>query len=318
MGKDARLDAIDIWLFRGTPLEEEVISAVYDGFFMTELPTNENSLWKLYAKASTMKWFRNGRLATKKEVEIGLSDMTGEPLFEGLQYDIYTWIVMCTGKNANKHDYKEFMQRVVELSKRAEEFTERVAELKKFKGIKYSDFEPDEKTCDVDIVTVMNEIINRYDKRLHGDNEDYRKAVSCSLRYCKYGFNTKDMMTNEKVICRKVYEEMLADTRHAQPKKDREESLKEDCNTICKARGKELDKNDFVYKIIDTMKKQGYTRCSVKQRNIIDEALAKIIEKNSKNEDAGKEETKVEQLIEEVTSKEVEDMLSIDLNDIFK
>lgn len=317
MSNDARKDAIDIWLFKGTPLSEEVISAVYDSFFMTELPTEERTLWKLYNKALTMKWFRNGRLATQKEVELGLSDLTGEPLFDGLQNDIYTWIIMCTGRNANKTDYTEFMKKVIDLSNRAEQFTENVEALKRFKGIKYSAFEPDEKTSDVDILTVMNEVIYKYNKDIHGNNDCYKKAVYYSLKYVKYKHNIKEMMTHEKVTCRKAYEEMLSETKHSIASNEKNEKLKEDCETILKARGKELDRSDFVYKIVDTLSKSEYSKCSSKQKAFIDDALARIYSKQNNNEEEHMEK-KVNSLMEEVKASEMADMTTIDLNDIFK
>lgn len=311
---DSRKEAIDIWLFKGTPLKDEVVQAIYDSFFMTKLPMEEKTLWKLYNKAALQKWYRKGRLATAKEVELGVSDLTGEPIFEGLQKDIYTWIVMCTGRNANKLDYTAFINDVMDLCKRSEEFVERVEKLKKFKGIKYSAFEPDEKNNDVDILTVMNEVILRYKKSIHGDNECYKKAVYYSLKYCKYKHNIKEMMTHEKVTCRKAYEEMLTEKQHSNNESKTNEKLEKDCETVLGAKGKEIDANDFVYKIIDTLKKSGYVKCSDKQRVYIDTALAKLYEtKGNKKENIEKE---VENLMSEVNTDDIK-MTSIDLNDLF-
>ena len=73
---DSRKEAIDIWLFKGTPLKDEVVQAIYDSFFMTKLPMEEKALWKLYNKAALQKWYRKGRLAITSSMKIANIRMT--------------------------------------------------------------------------------------------------------------------------------------------------------------------------------------------------------------------------------------------------
>jgi hypothetical protein len=322
MNGQNKRDAIGIWIMQKAPLSDEMVDLIFDKFFMTELPTNEATLWKLYRKSLEMKWYRKGRLATKKEVELGISDLKGEPIYGSLADDIYTWIVMCTGKGANKHDYNEFMTRIKSLCERAEEFTENIAKLKKAKPVKYVEFEPDEKDSDVDIVTVMAEVLCRYNKYENGDDQQFRKAVSVSLKYSVYEHPVKDMLTQEKVVCRKVYEELMTKPNQSNHKSAREEKsnrLREDCETILSARGKELEKGAFVYKIIDTLRLYNYSRCSEKQKKIIDDALAEIYKKREGVEEVEEKQKNKElsSLISEVQNNNSNDMFGIDLNDIF-
>ena len=87
----------------------------------------------------------------------------------------------------------------------------------------------------------------------------------------------------EVSFLRTVYEKFAVDrTAHKEMAEKEAQAqvdvqLKEECQALLDARNtRDIDSQHFCYKIIDTLKRNGYTRCSAKQRKIIESALQDI------------------------------------------
>jgi len=126
------------------------------------------------------------------------------------------------------------------------------------------------------MIEVLEHIRIYYKKAVHGNDENCRRAVYLSLRRFDGRLKESELATEDKINCRKVYEQMITEFRTSAVKDDTNEELKSKCESLIEHKGIELDANEFVYKIIGTLQNFGYKKCSDKQLAIIDEALKKI------------------------------------------
>lgn len=153
---------------------------------------------------------------------------------------------------------------------------------------KYPDFAPDEVAVEISkkqLLFKLQAIIWEY--------EGFSESKRLLIRLKKD--NTYKLSPYELSLLRKDYEELTSimfKGNKVKTKKgltDEQVSLKEKCDKIEKyVIDGMLDKKEFSLKIVETLKKYNYNRCSEKQMNILNESIAKA-EKALEN----KEETKV-------------------------
>lgn len=138
------------------------------------------------------------------------------------------------------------------------------------------------------------------------------------INHTKY-FN-ENLEPYEIVELREIYNELFPDgyevgySEMVRKKKEKAEKavspLQLDCEQILDAKKEgKFTGDEFVFKIIDTMKKIKYAKCSDKQRAIIDEALKKI--------SVNTENKKVEPVEPKVVDKEAEQLENLFLQDSF-
>lgn len=323
MNINAMLDSMNIWIFRNYNLREDLVEMIFNNFFMGGITTDEKQIWKLYRKSNEKEWHRNGRLATKIEVELGVSDLECTDIWGDLPKYIFTWLIICTGKCIDRVSEDELANMITNLCENSTAFKEKMVTLKRFNGVQYTEFEPDEKDKDIPIETVLNYIVYNYKKELHGNNKEYRRAFSIAYKIISVE-NSKirlsrlnEMGIHEKVICRRVYEEMVTHCNKIDTDSCNEE-LKKKCEYLLSIRGKNLGECEFVYKVIDTVKGRGYKyNCSEKQSAIIDEAIAKANKNTSKQDKHNKDKEDIKELIANEGNTYDSGIESIDLNDVF-
>lgn len=101
-------------------------------------------------------------------------------------------------------------------------------------------------------------------------NERCRKALYLALK------NDKQRTPEDISYLREVYTDVV-NGRLIENKVEEDSELKEHCQTLLKAKQDGLlNENEFVFKIIGSVEKYGYSKCSEKQYKIIIEALNKL------------------------------------------
>lgn len=138
-------------------------------------------------------------------------------------------------------------------------------------GYKYAEYAKDEVYEKISIKQLIKNIDNEMPR--NSDNPDFRRAISLVIRTNK---NNVRLTPLEISWLRDVYDQLIIAKSNAdKPEMDIE--LKMACDRISQAQLAGLiSRSDFVFKIIGTLSRNGYTRCSVKQRKIIDEAIEKL------------------------------------------
>lgn len=118
------------------------------------------------------------------------------------------------------------------------------------------------------------ELIYTADKILPRKSNDpeIRRAVAIIIKYNKYRDTPKPM---DLVLIRKAYKKSLnSDSNYATEQEEASRALKEKCDYIEEGRKKHLVKDThFCFRIIETLKKTGYQKCSIKQNDILDDAF---------------------------------------------
>lgn len=161
--------------------------------------------------------------------------------------------------------------------------------MKKNKGYKYASFEKDEITEDVTIKQLVYNIYKIFPR--NSPNVEYRKALALALKYYK---DKKQLSPLEISMLRETYDKHAIDKNRNQQIDDGSSAeLKETCELLLRERysGK-IDSNDFAYKIIETLKKNNYNKCSIKQYEFLDKAL-KLINRDTKEEKEENNKTEV-------------------------
>ena len=156
----------------------------------------------------------------------------------------------------------------------------KIEKMKKHNGYKYATYEKDEITEDITIKQLIYNIYKVFPR--NSTNIEYRRALALALKSYK---NKQPLTPLEVSMLRDIYDKHALDmNRGAKRPCDVDESLQSDCELLLKERysGK-INSNHFAYVIIETLKKNNYTRCSVKQESIIKDAL-KLIKKDTETE----------------------------------
>lgn len=141
---------------------------------------------------------------------------------------------------------------------------------------KYAQYESDEIEESITVKQLVYNIIHSFPR--NSTNIEYRKALAMALAKSK---NNKILSPYEISQLRKIYDDFALDTDRSktlgQSGYGGRNILKEECELIQKSRQSGIiDPNDFVFKIISTLEKQRYQKCSPKQYKFIEEALNKI------------------------------------------
>ena len=163
-----------------------------------------------------------------------------------------------------------------------ENYTKAIKKLKKTSkngGFKYATYEKDEITEDVSIKQLVHNIDKSFPR--NSSNKDYRKAIALVIKTNKFGDRLSPI---EVSFLRTVYKQFIANGEHTKVESNIDTELKAKCERLLTAQYSGLIKsNHFAYTIIKTLRKYGYTRCSAKQLQIINDAI-EILDK--KNEEA--------------------------------
>lgn len=150
--------------------------------------------------------------------------------------------------------------------------------IKKFKsngGYKYATYEKDEIRENITVKQLIKTLEQHVPRK--SDNTDYRRALWIILSHKSNGTSPTPLEISE---LRRIYKIYCDDFRKNGIVGVNEE-LKELCNRI--ENGvvqKLLSPTHFLLKIVSTIKKYGYTRCSQKQLNILKEAEGIITKKS--------------------------------------
>lgn len=286
-----------------------MLQKYYENCFDYSLGDNEIEDKLKYGKIMVYKIYAaNGlRYATEKEVELGVKGLQEEPIYPATQE---TYEMLCLlqwtltgsayyfrqagyrleyGDNREvKNTFYEMIQMCAEKlnnlfewikdSDRVEKALRIMAKMKKNKGYKYASYEKDEVTEDIPLKQIVYNICKTFPRG--SENPEYRRALAIALN----NYNNKKRMTVMEVsFLRTVYEKFAVDrTAHKEMAEKEAQAqvdvqLKEECQALLDARNtRDIDSQHFCYKIIDTLKRNGYTRCSAKQRKIIESALQDI------------------------------------------
>lgn len=156
--------------------------------------------------------------------------------------------------------------------KKLEKCIKLMGKMKKAGGYKYAQYEKDEVEEDVSVKQLVYNIANTFPK--NSKNMEYRRALALAIAKKQ---NKKILTPYEISQLREVYEKYALDkdratySRHGRT--DCSE-LQQECEMIVRCRYEGVINPDhFVYKIIGTLEKYGYSKCSVKQYSFIEDAL---------------------------------------------
>lgn len=156
-----------------------------------------------------------------------------------------------------------------------------IKKMKKSKGYKYSSFEKDEITEDISIKQLLLNILTAFPKNSLEIN--YRRAIALALDGTK---NNKRLSPMDISFLRNVYDTHALDlNRYKRIKEGDNQELKDQCELLLNERYKgKINHNHFAYKIIETLKKYNYAKCSPKQYAILEDALKIIDNKPDEND----------------------------------
>jgi hypothetical protein len=142
---------------------------------------------------------------------------------------------------------------------------DKLKQISKQRKFEYASYEPDEVHEDISIKQIVQSVLSRFEK--NSKNPDVRRAIALALKTKNNPFGMKP---DEIAFMR----EMLSNHTEIE---STNEGIKEKCERLYAERDKgNIGKDDFVFKIIETLSRYNYTRCSSKQLKIIDSALDKI------------------------------------------
>lgn len=164
----------------------------------------------------------------------------------------------------------------------------KIKKMQKSKGYKYASYAKDEISEDITIKQLVYNIYNVFPR--NSENPEYRRALALSLKAYK---NNKKLTPYEISSLRNIYDKHAIDINKNSKKEEvTNMELKKECEHLLAERYKgKINQNHFAYTIIDTLRKNNYTKCSPKQYSIIEDAL-KIVA-ILPNEEENKIETEV-------------------------
>lgn len=163
----------------------------------------------------------------------------------------------------------------------------KINKMKKNKGYKYATYAKDEITEDITIKQLVYNICKVFPR--DSTNRDYRKALALSIKANK---NSCKLTPLEISFLREIYEKHALDIHRKDEPQEVNESLKKECELLLQEQFKgKINQKHFAYTIINTLRKNNYTKCSPKQYSIIEDALRII---GYIQQDDKKEQTKTE------------------------
>ena len=174
---------------------------------------------------------------------------------------------------------------------------------------KYPDYAYDEVKSEYS----PRQLVYYLDKNLPrgSSDKDTRRALNLVINFKKTKYFRLGPM--EKQLLRKEYEKAI---KVVKKEEETGSQLKDDCEKLLKARKDGLvDKNHFAFKIIETLRGFGYSRCSEKQYDIIRDALLKVKEAKELNQTFFKED-QLGQLLDKGKGMDNEIITGDDLLDI--
>lgn len=189
-----------------------------------------------------------------------------------VENSFYEMITMCA------YQLKELFEWVADKSS-LEKAIKRIKKMQKSKGYKYASYEKDEITEDITIKQLVMNIYKIFPR--NSNNPEYRKALALSLKAYK---GKKQLTPLEVSQLRDIYDRHALDF-NKQTQTETNTEIKNMCEKLIAERFKgKISQKHFAYTIIETLKKNNYTKCSPKQLAIIEEAY-KIISGTPKNND---------------------------------
>lgn len=224
----------------------------------------------IYKKLCLLEWSFNGISYYFRQAGYKLNyDSNGK-----VTNTFYEMIQMCA---RDLKDTFEWLSDKNEVTKSIN----RIKKLQKSKGYKYSSYEKDEIIEDISIKQLITNIYKVFPR--NSDNANYRKALALSIKMYK---NKQELSPLEISSLREIYEEYALDRGKNNQPATVNEDLKKKCALLLSERtsGK-INHNHFAYTIIDTLKRNNYTKCSPKQYSIIEEALKLVGRDLSTEED---------------------------------
>ena len=304
------------WLSDSSPLSVEQKSGLlkmlnmyykycYDSDIATKYKLLQYGKIEVYKVSST-----NGlRSATKSEIEQGVRGIIPEYIYpvEQSTYELlalYYWTVtgisyyykqsglsISYDKDGKvKETYYELvnnssgklleMMKLVGDTSRTSKIVKILGKYKKNKGYTYSSFEPDEIHEDISPKQIIYNIDTMFPRG--SNNNNYRKALSIVIKI-KNGYKPTPY---EISTLREIYDEFSKSNGDRIKYTETDENLKKECEAIIKARNDgKINPAKYVFKIIESLSKYQYTKCSDKQYAIIKEALDIIGYFNTEVED---------------------------------
>lgn len=247
------------------------------------------------------------RDATSSEVKSCVSELYAEELYPAGEENYKLFCLSCWAFTGNRWAYKQagyelkysidgnvitttyemiknsanMINRMMEWYeseefKRARRF---IKEIKARGPQKYAEYAFDEIRETLTIKQVAEDIIRRFPR--NSDDEGYRKALGCALKIRKDGYNKSKRSYNADPIdiafMRRQYARYIEYRKTAGIEIEDNSVLVEMCNELeVKRYSGEIDSSHFAYKIISTIKANGYSRCSSNQYRIIKEAYEKL------------------------------------------
>lgn len=257
------------------------------------------------------------RIATKREVEDGVEGLYAKPTYVAGEkasdmLHVIMWIISGDARYLYRNGdtgvikfsedgnvstpvytliyrYAEKITQATEYYD-SEEYKKAAKIIQKFQKTAsklYKDIESDEVTAPISKEQLVKDILDRFPRG--SSNVDYRKAVSLALAYER---NHRWVTPAGIAFMReqhRLYGETLGDDENTGSTSD---IIEEMCNELERLRySKLIDPNEFVYKIISTIKKKRYKNVSSKQKDIIIEAYNKV-----KGKDENDDETSVNEI----------------------
>lgn len=152
---------------------------------------------------------------------------------------------------------------------------------------KYPEYAEDEVKTSLSIKQLIYYLDNNIPKQ--SKDKDMKYALHLVLK-------VKDKKRNilsplEVSFLRGIYRKLIQNNLRSENIKN--DTLQKECEDILRAREEGLiDGNHFVFKIINTLKSNDYKKCSLKQHNIIRDAL-NIIEKTKKDKEYNEQELEI-------------------------
>lgn len=140
-------------------------------------------------------------------------------------------------------------------------------------GFKYASYADDEIEETLSIKQLIYNVDITFPR--NSPNPEYRKAISLVIKGKK---SLKSLSPLDIAFLRRVYLQYAVDKKSESDNNDAVNmELQDMCETLLKEQYKGKIKQDhFAYKIIETLKKSGYKKCSQKQYSILEDAYKSI------------------------------------------
>jgi len=163
-----------------------------------------------------------------------------------------------------------------------------IKKMEKNRGYKYAKYEKDEISEDITIKQLVLNIYRVFPR--NSNDKNYRKALALVINANK----GNKLSPTEVSFLRNVYKQYALSSGNTSYKEDESNDIKDMCDTIENERysGK-IDANHFAYKIISTLKKSNYSKCSIKQYNILLDAYNLVTSDKEKDNKDVKAKTEV-------------------------